>query len=246
MTHSTLGLVIRVSDWSETSRLATIWTRDFGKVRVLAKGGRRLKSNFEIALDLLNLCRIVLIRKTPGALDLLTEAQVADPFPELRRQMPTLYAGYYVAELLGEGTLDDDPHPRVLDEAVAALRDFANAGTRLGLRVARFELAVLTELGYRPRMTECVDCGVRVDESQSLYFHPLSGGMICPVCRERRRGGCYLTSHVWHRLRQLMDEPQAWNEGPTESREVRKVIESYIAHWLGRRLRLFPYLAQLP
>ena len=39
-----VGLVVRTTDWSETSRIATIWTRELGKVRVLAKGGRRLKS----------------------------------------------------------------------------------------------------------------------------------------------------------------------------------------------------------
>jgi DNA repair protein RecO (recombination protein O) len=245
MTHSTLGLVIRVSDWSETSRLATIWTRDLGKVRVLAKGGRRLKSNFEIALDLLNLCRIVLIRKTPGALDLLTEAQVVEPFSELRRQLPTLYAGYYVAELLAEGTLDADPHPEVLEEAVSALREFSVAGPRLGLRLARFELALLSDLGYRPRLSECVDCGTEIDEQHSLYFHPLAGGMICPRCRERRFGGFYLAARVWRRLRELQDDPQAWSEGPVESREVRKVLEAVIANWLGKRPRMFPYLADL-
>ncbi len=63
-----LGLVLRTTDWSDTSRIATVWTREFGKVRVLAKGGRRLRSNFESALDLLTLCRIVLLhnRGTPG------------------------------------------------------------------------------------------------------------------------------------------------------------------------------------
>ena len=39
------ALVLRTTDWSETSRIATLWTREFGKVRVLAKGGRRLNSN---------------------------------------------------------------------------------------------------------------------------------------------------------------------------------------------------------
>ncbi len=38
------ALVLRTTDWSETSRIATLWTREFGKIRALAKGGRRLKS----------------------------------------------------------------------------------------------------------------------------------------------------------------------------------------------------------
>src|SRR6476619_7847084 len=107
-----VGLVVRTHDWSETSRIATIWTREFGKVRVLAKGGRRLKSNFESALDLLTVCSIVLLRKSSGGLDLLTEAQVVERFPRLRGDMAALYAGYYVAELLSDWTEDYDPHPR--------------------------------------------------------------------------------------------------------------------------------------
>jgi DNA repair protein RecO (recombination protein O) len=45
------AIVLRTTDWSETSRIATLWTREFGRVRVLAKGGRRLRSAFENALD---------------------------------------------------------------------------------------------------------------------------------------------------------------------------------------------------
>src|SRR5260370_11628425 len=123
-----LGLVVRTTDWSETSRIATVWTREFGKVRVLAKGGRRLKSNFESALDLLTLCSIVLLRKSSGTLDLLTEAQVVQRFPQLRRQLPAFYAATYVAELLGEGTEDYDPHPALFDEAGRTLQALGTAG----------------------------------------------------------------------------------------------------------------------
>ena len=116
-----LALVLRTTDWSETSRIATLWTREFGRVRVLAKGGRRLKSNFESALDLLNVCSIVLLRKFSGSLDLLTEAQVVKRFPRPRNDLPALYAAYYLAELLADWTEDYDPHPHLFDEALATL-----------------------------------------------------------------------------------------------------------------------------
>src|SRR5712691_8275511 len=130
-----LALVVRTTDWSETSRIATLWTREFGKVRVLAKGGRRLKSAFENALDLLTLCDIVLLRKSSGSLDLLTEAQVVERFPQLRTDLPALYAAYYVAELLSDWTEDYDPHPSLFDEAVQALRTLGGPGVITGLRL---------------------------------------------------------------------------------------------------------------
>ena len=73
-----LALVVRGMDWSETSRITTLFSREFGKVRALAKGGRRLKSNFDCAFDLLSVCRIVFLRKAHGGLDLLTEARLEE------------------------------------------------------------------------------------------------------------------------------------------------------------------------
>ena len=144
-----LGIVLRTTDWSETSRIATLWTREFGRVRVLAKGGRRLRSAFESALDLLTVCDIVFLRKSTGSLDLLTEARVVKRFPRLRVDLQALYGAYYVAELLADWTEDYDPHPVLFDEALAALDVVGMPGVATGPRLMRFELVLLRELGYQ-------------------------------------------------------------------------------------------------
>ncbi len=59
--EQTDALVLRLIPWSETSFIASIYTREFGKLSVLAKGARRPKSPFEAALDLLSICRVVFI-----------------------------------------------------------------------------------------------------------------------------------------------------------------------------------------
>jgi DNA repair protein RecO (recombination protein O) len=141
--ENALALVLRTADWSETSRIATLWTREFGKVRVLAKGGRRLKSNFENSLDLLTLCRIVFLRKSSGSLDLLTEARVEERFPRLRADLSALYAAYYIAELLSDWTEDYDPHPLLFDEALDALRNFGAVPERSRSRETSAEVSRL-------------------------------------------------------------------------------------------------------
>jgi DNA repair protein RecO (recombination protein O) len=111
------AIVIRAVDFSETSLVVTLFTREFGKIGALAKGGRRLKSPFESALDLLALCRIVFLHKTHDALDLLTEAKLLRRFRPPGKNLLNLYAGYYVAELLGDLTEANDPHPGLFDLA---------------------------------------------------------------------------------------------------------------------------------
>jgi len=97
--EKTDAIVIRVTEYSETSCIVTMLTRDFGKVTVIAKGARRPKSPFEAAIDVLAICRIVFIAKT-NSLSLLTEAKLEHRFRAGESDLNRLYIGYYVIELL--------------------------------------------------------------------------------------------------------------------------------------------------
>ena len=128
----TLALVLRTVDVFETSTVATLFSRDLGKISVLAKGARRLKSPLQGGLDLLGVSDIVLLTKTGEALELLAEAVPAERFPSLRRDLAALYAGYYIAELLSDLTDSHDPHPKLFDAARITLRHLGNAESALG------------------------------------------------------------------------------------------------------------------
>ena len=237
------ALVLRTTDWSETSRIATLWTRELGKVRVLAKGGRRLKSAFESALDLLTVCDIVLLRKSSGSLDLLTEARVVRRFPRLRSDLAALHAAYYVAELLSEWTEDYDPHPNLYDEAIATLGELGESKETTAPRLVRFELVLLRELGYSPALAACAACGEPVP-SDAAAFSSAAGGVVCPACRGRHRDSRALSASALAALWQLSEDADAWRRewDPKIRREVRQVLDQYITYALGRRPRLLPYL----
>jgi len=241
------ALVLRTTDWSESSRIATLWTREFGKVRALAKGGRRIKSNFENALDLLTLCRIVFLRKSSDSLDLLTEAQVIQRFPRLRTELAALYAAYYVAELLAEGTRDYDPHPLLFDEALDTLRTIGGAdqpeAQATGLRVARFEMVLLRELGYSPVLDHCAGCGGSVVETE-LAFSAAANGILCRRCRSGQRDSRPLAPSSWRMLQELAAPGDSWRRPwDLEARaEVRQLLGQYLTYLLGRRPRLLSYL----
>jgi DNA repair protein RecO (recombination protein O) len=238
------ALVLRTTDWSESSRIATLWTREFGKVRVLAKGGRRLKSSFENALDLLTVCSIVFLRKSSGSLDLLTEAQVVQRFPRLGRDLAALYGGYYVAELLGEMTQEYDPHPTLFDEAAATLGALgAPEEPAVGPRLARFEMVLLRELGYVPALEACAGCGGELKEGW-LGFSPAAGGVVCGRCRGKAVAVFPLSTGAWNMLRALGGRGEAWRR-PWDRQvraEVRQALNQHVTWILGRRPRLIPYL----
>jgi len=242
------ALVLRTVEFSETSLVVTMFTREFGKLGALAKGGRRLKGPFESALDLLALCRIVFLRKSSDALDLLTEAKLLRRFRPAGRDLLSLYAAYYVAELLGALTDEYDPHPELFDLADETLLALA-AGEVVPRRIMRFELGALRLLGHSPSLDACVECGRPVAASGRVAFGHIDGGVLCQECRVGKRQVATVSAGVLRTMAQLADpDRQAWQRmeiPPRSLGELRGVLNHYVVHLLGRKPRMHPYLGPL-
>jgi DNA repair protein RecO (recombination protein O) len=241
----TLALVIRTVEVFETSLVATLFTRELGKVSVLAKGARRLKSPFQGGLDLLGVSDIVLFPKASEALDLLVESTPVERFASLRRDLADLYAGYYIAELLNELTDLHDPHPRLFDAARITLRHLGEPDLR-SRRVLRFELACLRELGLMPALEGCAHCGAAVDVLREVvWFGLASGGVLCEACRVGQSHVVALSAGDLQAIRALASPGSAWREldsSPAGLSRARETVGAVISHVLGHRPRLRPFL----
>ena len=239
------ALVLRTVDFSETSLVVSLFTREFGKIGALAKGARRLKNPFESALDVLTHCRIVFLHKSSEALDLVTEAKLLRRFRPTGRNLAGLYAGYYVAELLGDLTDDNDPHPELFDLADETLAALA-AGEVVHRRLARFELGALRFLGHSPALDQCAECGTKIDMAGRVAFGGIHGGALCRECRQGKSNVVSVSAGVLRTMAQLADlEAQAWRRMEIDARmlgELRGVLNHYIANLLGRKPRMYDYL----
>ena len=184
------AIVIRTVDFSESSLVLELFSRDFGKIRGIAKGARRLKNSFDSALDLLTRISLSFIRKNSDALDLLTEAKLITRFHTRRSGLPGLYAGCYLAELLQMTTEEGEALPELYDLAVETLAGFEE-GVRIEENLWRFQWCLLENLGERPSMETCIVCGTPIsfeDEirfGRNVGFALLDGGTVCADCRQR-------------------------------------------------------------
>jgi DNA repair protein RecO (recombination protein O) len=243
------AIVIRLVDFSETSRVVTFCTREFGKLGAMAKGGRRLRGPFAGALDLLSVCRIVLIRKHSDSLDLLTEAELVKGFAPQRNSLQVLYAGYYIAELLHELTHDNDPHPQLFDITVEVLR-MLESGADVRLVLRRFELSILRETGHMPDLSGCVSCGAGVLEDGPAWFSAQAGGRVCSVCARSGGAAIRLSAGSAKVLAVLGDAASdQWQRlqlrGAVEG-EVSAVTRAALLHLVGRNLRTAQFLGESP
>jgi DNA repair protein RecO (recombination protein O) len=187
-----IAVTLRRLDYSETSQVLVMFTREHGQQRLIAKGIKRsTKTRTAVGIDLLEYGRTVFSQR-PGKEDnlaTLTEWRQEDTFPHLRRDLPRLYAAQYAAEVTSHLTEVHDPHPGLFDALLALLRGLA-AADPLPMLVA-YLWQMLTEVGLRPELSCCVGCGRDIRGDRVLYFSSRQGGAICRDCEpaavEKRR-----------------------------------------------------------
>ena len=242
------AIVLRVVEFSETSSVVTLFTREFGKIRGLAKGARRPKGPFESALDLLALCRIVFLRKSSEALDLLTEAKLQKAVPPARSRLVQSLRGLL--------------RRRVAERADRRLRSRIpscstppkrwRASPMQGRSIAaclRFELTALRLLGHLPSLEACVECGKPIDQTGRVPFSQAAGGVLCKSCRQSHKQIISANAGVLKALSRFADpDAMSWRRLEVDPRtygELRGILNHYWAHLLGHRPRMHQYLGSV-
>jgi DNA repair protein RecO (recombination protein O) len=173
------AIVVRTYPLGDTSRIAVLYSREFGLVRGVAKGARAAKSRFGGSLEPLTRLDAVLYRKDGRDLDLLSKLDVLETWTaaDLLRTTHAQAVLEFVDRLVWES--EHDPHLYdLVRTALDALR-VAPEGT-LSSITAAFQLHAASLLGYQPRFDACASCG----GAAAARFAPARGGVVCERCAE--------------------------------------------------------------
>src|SRR5512132_2357981 len=119
-TYRAEAIVLRTLDLGEADRILVLFTRHFGKVRVVAKGIRRATSRMAGHAEPLTHATYQLARGRE--LDVLTGAEAKAIYPALREDLSRIAAGWYCAELVDRFTVERMPAAPLFDLLETALR----------------------------------------------------------------------------------------------------------------------------
>jgi len=239
----TQAIVIRAIPFGETSAVVTLFTREYGKLRALAKGAWRPKSAFDGALDLLSIGQVLVLRKSSDQLDVLTEARLDRRF-RVGGSVAAVRASMQVAELLDVLTADADPHPELFDAATATivnLSDWRGPDGPVHAAVIQTELALLRLTGHAPALDACAECAAPLPVAGRIAFGMLDGGTLCPRCRPGKRSVVAVSADALAALRTFAVLREAWRSIDLPDRvagELRAIMNTYFANLLGRPLRV--------
>ncbi len=160
------GFVLHTYPWRETSLIVEVFSRDHGRVAMVAKGARRPMSALRGVLMAFQPLR--LDWSGGGEVKTLVRAEWQGGQPLLSGR--ALLCGYYLNELLVKLSAREDAHPALFEAYAQCLRDLA-AGQALPPILRRFELVLLSELGYAVLLDHEARNGDAVtDKTNYLYI----------------------------------------------------------------------------
>jgi DNA repair protein RecO (recombination protein O) len=199
-TYRAEAIVLKTNDFAEADRILVLFTRHFGKVRVVAKGIRRATSRMAGHAEPLTHATYQLARGRE--LDVLTGAEARAIYPDMRDDLSLIAAGWYVAELVDRFTADRVPSAPLFDLLETALRGL-DAGIPAPMVCRWFDLHLLDRSGFRPELGECAQCRKSL-AAETNAWEPAAGGALCASCAGRIPYLAPLTVRALKSLRYLL------------------------------------------
>lgn len=203
----TEGVILRVMNYLETSKLITCYTLNQGKVSLLAKGARRAKSRFGGALDLMQHVSLVYYSKETRELQTLSQVEVIHSFQHLYPDLHRLSLGLAILELIAKAETEKGANPKLFRELLASLGSLERA-VQPELIFYQFIWLWLANSGFRPKLRHCLSCGQPL-KRERVSFSIKNGGYYCSYCRSKIEKGLDISEKCVKLLLYFYDESAA-------------------------------------
>jgi DNA repair protein RecO (recombination protein O) len=247
----TPAITLKSRKWGDADRIVTFYTLRFGKVRGVARGARRMKSQFGSALEPFVHCDLNLFEKRNDPLYRVTQADIRESFVRLREDLDLMGAAARMVNLTAAVTGEGDPSPGLFETLLNGLRALGEPGDP-SLIALLFQIRILGQTGFRPQTDHCAACGrSRADATSGTAiarFSPSSGGLVCELCARRDVDHCFplMPGSLSFLQQAIRWSPAAVTRLKATGRirdEVEAAIEAYVTVVAGRRLPPADFLA---
>lgn len=226
--YRTTGIVLRRMDFDEADRLLTVLTPDRGKLRLLAKGARKVASRKAAHVDLFR--QVDLLVHQGRSFGIISQVETVRTFAGLADDLERLVVANYMAELADTFAREEEASPALYELVLEGL-DWLESGYDPQLGQRYFELHLLGLEGFRPELYRCLDCGEWIQEQVNV-FDSATGGMRHPHCCGLESTGQPVSVEAQKVLRYLQRTPpqgcQALRLTPPVEAEITRLMRGYL------------------
>ncbi|HEY1835769.1 MAG TPA: DNA repair protein RecO [Candidatus Saccharimonadales bacterium] len=169
----TKGIVLSRTDFGEADRILTLLTPDYGKLRLMAKGVRRVKSKLAGGIELFSVSDITFIRGR-GDIGTLVSSRLQKYYGEIVKNIDRTMLGYELIKMLNKVT-EDEPEPEYFELLEQTFVALDNSGIDLDLIKLWFSMQLLRLGGHRPNLqTDTAGQKLKPDEAYNFDFDKMA------------------------------------------------------------------------
>jgi len=222
------AIVLKHSDFGEADRLLTLYSREQGKLRAIAKGARKPRSRKAGHIEPFTCVSLQLAKGR--SLHIVSQAEAKDSHDTLSEDLVSLGYASYVVELLDKFTFDGEENRglyRLLRHTLKRLSRKDNSE----IVVRYYEIRLLDFLGFRPQLQKCLNCEKEV-QAQDQYFSTQQGGVLCPDCGPIDQAAHPISMDALKYLRHFQRSSYSDASRAKIKKSVRLELETLMDHYL--------------
>ncbi|TLS39367.1 DNA repair protein RecO [Pseudalkalibacillus caeni] len=243
MMHKAEAIVIRTVDYGESNKILTLFTREAGKIGVMARGAKKPKSRLSAISQLFTYGQY-LFQQSSG-LGTLNQGEILTSFRNIRNDLFSTSYAAYIVELLDKLTEEKRPNPFLFELLFQSLNAL-NEGKDPEVIRFIFELKMLPVAGITPEINRCVKC----KSTEGKYeFSVKEGGFLCHRCLVNdpyhipiKKKTAELIRLFYHFDLQRLGNISLKQE---TKEEIKKVLDEYYEAYSGVYLKSKRFLNQL-
>lgn len=251
------GVITKETPFGEKDKYMTVLTAEYGKISVLGKGIRSIRSEYMAATQPFCYTEFVLYNKNDKYF--MREACVIEPFHSVKGDLDNFALGEYFLDVVNEVCVEGEDQSDMLRLLLNSLYALGNGLNDKRIIKAVFEMRVCTVIGLMPNITACIKCGA--EKSPFMYMNVMNANIICESCVHEQNETelvfddstafivLKLSPTVLEIMRYIISaRPERLFAFKTEEpfiTELCDVSEKYLLHQLGKSFTTLDFYKQL-
>ncbi len=243
MIIKTEGIVLKSFDFRETSRIATFFTKDHGKVKGILKGIRKDHKKFGSHIDRFTVNEIIYYHSSRSELHLVSHCDLKQFFFPIRQDYKRSLAANYALELVDAimpvEQANLEIYQLILDylTSLETIRDIDKL-------VHVFQIKILLLSGFSPHLDSCVKCNKKI--LGQARFILSSGGLVCPNCPSTETSFSLISkgtvASILHIERNNWANSVSLGLTLTVKKELKYTLNNFLTYHLERKIKTAKYL----
>ncbi len=180
-TLKTEGIVIKSSRFKENSKILTVLTQRFGKINIMAQGVMKPNSKALAYSEVFSTSEFIL--KKGRNFYYIISADLINSHYFLRESIEKMAVGFYFLDLVDKSIPEEEINIKIYNMLIVALNNLEGREVDYIDLVLGFELKLISLIGYKPYLVNCMDC--HTNNSNSWYFDIEQGGILCSNCKTK-------------------------------------------------------------